>query len=64
VPRYYLHLVDSIDVTLDPDGMEMRAEACLTQHSPPLAIACVATSGMVSSIFATASTFTRAPKVF
>jgi hypothetical protein len=27
MPRYFLHLVDSTDVTLDPDGMEMTPEA-------------------------------------
>ena len=27
MPRYYLHLVDSADITLDPDGMIMAAEA-------------------------------------
>ena len=25
--RYYFHLVDSIDLTLDPDGIEMTADA-------------------------------------
>jgi len=27
MPHYFLHLVDSTDVTLDPDGMEMAPEA-------------------------------------
>ena len=27
MPRYFLHLVDSTDVTLDPDGVEMPPEA-------------------------------------
>ena len=27
MPRYFMHLVDSIDVTLDPEGVEMPAEA-------------------------------------
>ena len=27
VPRYYFHLMDSVDVVLDPDGMEMPADA-------------------------------------
>lgn len=27
MPRYYMHLVDSVDVLLDPDGIEMPLEA-------------------------------------
>ncbi len=27
MPRYYFHLMDSVDEVLDPDGMEMPAEA-------------------------------------
>lgn len=27
MPRYFMHLVDSVDVTLDPEGIEMPAEA-------------------------------------
>ena len=27
MPRYFMHLVDSTDVTLDPDGVEMPPEA-------------------------------------
>lgn len=27
MPRYYMHLVDGEDRTLDPDGVEMPAEA-------------------------------------
>lgn len=29
MPRYYLHLVDSTDITLDPDGVEMPQEAVI-----------------------------------
>lgn len=27
MPRFFLHLVDSVDVLLDPDGTEMPADA-------------------------------------
>lgn len=27
MPRYFLHLKDSIEVVLDPEGVEMRVEA-------------------------------------
>jgi hypothetical protein len=27
MPRYYFHLRDSVDVVLDPEGLEMPAEA-------------------------------------
>jgi len=27
MPRYFMHLVDSVDITLDPEGVEMPAEA-------------------------------------
>jgi hypothetical protein len=27
VPRYYLHLIDSTDVLLDPEGIDMPAKA-------------------------------------
>jgi hypothetical protein len=27
MPRYFFHLIDSIDTTLDPDGVEMAPEA-------------------------------------
>lgn len=27
MPRYFMHLVDSVDITLDPEGTEMPPEA-------------------------------------
>ena len=27
MPRYFMHLIDSTDILLDPEGMEMLAEA-------------------------------------
>jgi hypothetical protein len=27
MPRYFMHLIDSADILLDPDGIEMSAEA-------------------------------------
>lgn len=27
MPRYYMHLVDSVDILLDPDGIEVSFEA-------------------------------------
>lgn len=27
MPKYYMHLVDSADITLDPEGIEMQPEA-------------------------------------
>ena len=27
MPRYFMHLIDGADITLDPEGLEMPAEA-------------------------------------
>ena len=27
MPRYFMHLIDSVDILLDPDGVELASEA-------------------------------------